>query len=336
MCIVTYFKHLQCNHIWAVVTEPCLPYMGFSNCPSFAGPSVVVNPVTGNRVGNIRGGRLKAKPKFYKTKTRLCPQCDLKGAYDPNVARLLQLIVVYEPAEDSFLLLDTLSSPTECAFLTNRFAHPAPLIVEIGTGSGVVLGFVNAQCQTIFGKSEILTAGIDMNAYACRATVATVKRAAADEQASTEARSGTYLGSSMADLTSCFRPGAVDVLIFNPPYVPTPEMPVQPETFSPEVPAPAAVDPSFDDDSYLLALSYAGGADGMETTDRLLPDLARILSARGCAYVLLCAQNKPDLVKLKIPELLGKGWKAQTVASSGKTAGWEKLQVLRIWNEAVL
>ncbi|PMB68271.1 eRF1 methyltransferase catalytic subunit MTQ2 [Beauveria bassiana] len=243
---------------------------------------------------------------------------------------------VYEPAEDSFLLLDTLSSPTECAFLTNRFAHPAPLIVEIGTGSGVVLGFVNAQCQTIFGKSEILTAGIDMNAYACRATVATVKRAAADEQASTEARSGTYLGSSMADLTSCFRPGAVDVLIFNPPYVPTPEMPVQPETFSPEVPAPAAVDPSFDDDSYLLALSYAGGANGMETTDRLLPDLARILSARGCAYVLLCAQNKPDLVKLKIPELLGKGWKAQTVGSSGKTAGWEKLQVLRIWNEAVL
>ncbi|KAM3499857.1 hypothetical protein MY10362_006914 [Beauveria mimosiformis] len=358
MCIVTYFKHLQCNHIWAVVTEPCLPYMGFSNCPSFAGPSVVVNPVTGNHVGNIRGGRLKARPKFYKTKTRLCPQCDLKGAYNPNVARLvrdmgwgftwgkdaadpeaswgLQLIVVYEPAEDSFLLLDTLSSPTECAFLTNRFAHPAPLIVEIGTGSGVVLGFVNAQCQTIFGKSEILTAGIDMNAYACRATVATVKRAAADEQASTTQRSGTYLGSSMADLTSCFRPGAVDVLIFNPPYVPTSEMPVQPDTFSPEVPAPAAVDPSFDDDSYLLALSYAGGADGMETTDRLFLDLARILSARGCAYVLLCAQNKPDLVKMKIPEQLGKGWKAQTVGSSGKTAGWEKLQVLRIWNEAVL
>ncbi|KAM3499864.1 hypothetical protein MY10362_006921 [Beauveria mimosiformis] len=90
MCIVTYFKHLQCNHIWAVVTEPCLPYMGFSNCPSFAGPSVVVNPVTGNHVGNIRGGRLKARPKFYKTKTRLCPQCDLKGAYNPNVARLVR------------------------------------------------------------------------------------------------------------------------------------------------------------------------------------------------------------------------------------------------------
>lgn len=89
MCIVTYFKHLQCSHTWAVVTEPCLPYMGFTNCPSFAGPVVAVNPVTGNHVGNIRGGRVKPKPKFYKTKTRLCPQCDLRGAYDPNVARLV-------------------------------------------------------------------------------------------------------------------------------------------------------------------------------------------------------------------------------------------------------
>lgn len=240
---------------------------------------------------------------------------------------------VYEPAEDSFLLLDTLSSPTECAFLTNRFAHPAPLIVEIGTGSGVVLGFVNAQCQTIFGQPEILTAGIDMNAYACRATVATVRKAAADERASTSHHSGTYLGSSMADLTACFRPGAVDVLIFNPPYVPTSEMPARPDTFSPEVPRAAAADPSFDDDSYLLALSYAGGADGMETTDRLLPDLGTILSARGCAYVLLCAQNKPDLVKSKVTEQLGEGWKAETVGSSGKTAGWEKLQVVRIWND---
>ncbi|TQV99801.1 methyltransferase [Cordyceps javanica] len=241
---------------------------------------------------------------------------------------------VYEPAEDSFLLLDTLSSPAECTFLTNRFARHAPLIVEIGTGSGVVLGFVNAQCKTIFGKPEILTAGIDMNAYACRATVATVNKAAVDEQASTSNGGGTYLGSSMADLTSCFRPGAVDVLIFNPPYVPTSEMPVRPGTFSQDMPAAAAAAPSFDDDSYLLALSYAGGADGMETTDRLLPDLGRILSTRGCAYVLLCAQNKPDLVKRKIVEQLGQGWRAETVGSSGKTAGWEKLQVVRVWNDA--
>ncbi len=90
MCIVTYFKHLRCKHIWAVITEPCLPYMGFTNCPSFTGPSIAVNPVTGNHVSNIRGGRVKPQPKFYKTRTRLCPHCDLRGAYDPNVARLVQ------------------------------------------------------------------------------------------------------------------------------------------------------------------------------------------------------------------------------------------------------
>lgn len=89
MCIVTYFKHLQCNHISAVVTEPCLPFMGFTNCPSFVGGSVAVHPVTGKHVGNLRGGRLKPPPKFYKTRTRLCPRCDLHGACDPNVARLV-------------------------------------------------------------------------------------------------------------------------------------------------------------------------------------------------------------------------------------------------------
>ncbi|KAJ2966568.1 hypothetical protein NQ176_g10088 [Zarea fungicola] len=97
MCIVTYFKHLECNHIWAVVTEPCLPYMGFTNCPTFTAGgssfkgSVVVHPITGQLVGasNIRGGRIKAKPKFYKTRTRLCPKCDLGGVCDANVTRMV-------------------------------------------------------------------------------------------------------------------------------------------------------------------------------------------------------------------------------------------------------
>ena len=90
-----------------------------------------------------------------------------------------------------------------------------------------------------------------------------------------------------------------------------------------------------EDDSYLLALSYAGGADGMETTDRLLAELGTVLSPRGCAYVLLCAQNRPDLVRRRATERLGEGWRAETVGSSGKTAGWVKLQVVRIWNDAV-
>lgn len=235
---------------------------------------------------------------------------------------------VYEPAEDSFLLLDTLSSDSERAFLQHEFSDTPPLVVEVGTGSGVVLAFVHAHAQTIFGSRMVLTAGVDMNAFACRATIGTAKRAQGDNSQS----HGMYLGSCMGDLTSSWRKHAIDVLIFNPPYVPTSEMPSRPTTFTEEVSADHK--PSFDDDSYLLSLSYAGGRDGMETTDRLINSLPDVLSSRGCAYILFCAQNKPDEVKTRI-QGFGPEWRAVTVGSSGKTAGREKLQVVRIWRDTV-
>ncbi|GAO19144.1 uncharacterized protein UV8b_02024 [Ustilaginoidea virens] len=244
---------------------------------------------------------------------------------------------VYEPAEDSFLLLDTLSSPPEQRFLRRAFppASPAPLVLEVGTGSGVVLAFVNAHAHTILGRRDVLSAGVDMNAFACGATMRTVAKAVDD----TGGASGVHLGACVGDLASSWADGTVDVLIFNPPYVPTAETPVRPEGFgsgsgSGGGGGGAAAGPtvSWDDEAYLLSLAYAGGRDGMETTDRLLGDLARVLSARGCAYVVLCAQNGPAGVRERI-RARGGGWRAETVGSSGKTAGWERLQVVRIWRE---
>ncbi|KAI2636202.1 methyltransferase domain-containing protein [Xylaria nigripes] len=240
---------------------------------------------------------------------------------------------VYEPAEDSFLLLDTLSSPSEKAFLQARFgvslsstttsslAPPAlpPLVLEIGPGSGVVIAFLAAHATTLFGTRNILTFAVDLNEHACTATTETVRRAVASNSATS---SPAFLGAAQGDLVAPLRDHSVDVLVFNPPYVPTAELP------SAEEEGGAKERDSFEADSYLLALSYAGGRDGMETTDRLLDGLARVLSARGCAYVLLCAQNKPLEVKERVR---GLGWMVETVGSSGKTAGWEKLQIVRIW-----
>jgi len=119
------------------------------------------------------------------------------------------------------------------------------------------------------------------------------------------------------------------VLIFNPPYVPTAELPRLPFTGSASQTIQMS---SFEDDSHLLSLSYSGGVDGMETTDRLLDMLPVTLSQNGIAYILLSAQNKPDVVKEKIkrwnPE-----WLVEIVGSSGKKAGWEKLQIIRIWRK---
>ncbi|KAH6709666.1 hypothetical protein DL95DRAFT_39377 [Leptodontidium sp. 2 PMI_412] len=250
---------------------------------------------------------------------------------------------IYEPAEDSYLLLDTLSCEAEKVFLHDRFhdtppgstkdeslsplPSPSPLVVEVGTGSGVVVSFVNAHAEAIIGRTDVTTMGVDVNRFACKATEQTIDVAQKD-QAMQGLSHGFFLGSVLGDLTLALRANQVDILIFNPPYVPTPELPEIPRELGCQT-------TSHDDDSHLLSLSYAGGLDGMETTHRLLNSLDNVLSRpRGCAYILLCAQNQPELVKKGIRNW-GKGWAVETVGSSGKKAGWEKLQIVRVWRIAL-
>ncbi|SMR60289.1 unnamed protein product [Zymoseptoria tritici ST99CH_1E4] len=225
---------------------------------------------------------------------------------------------IYEPSEDSYLLLDTLSSPSESTFLTSHFqpSTPAPLLLEVGTGSGVVLAFALAHAQTIFGRTDLAALGTDVNIFACNATAQTATLARQENLKT----AGSWLDAVQADLTTPLRPGCVDVLIFNPPYVPTDILP------APEFSA-AAGQGDFERDSHLLSLSYAGGKDGMETTDRLLEQIPDVLSPRGVAYVLLCAQNRPEVVmeRVRAWEEGRGGWRAEKVGVSGMKAGWEKL-----------
>lgn len=249
---------------------------------------------------------------------------------------------IYEPSEDSYLFLDTLASASESQWLSERFQKSAcpdaasnqvPLVVEAGTGSGVVLGFVAAQSQRIFGRQDVLTLGTDVNRNACMATRETVSRAILAEQKSLEVSplKTVHISSLTSDLCSSLRPGSVDVLLFNPPYVPTEELPRLPTASEndPAILEGMSRSARFDQDSYFLSLTYAGGADGMETTNRLLDDIPGVLSDRGVAYVLLCKQNQPELVKEQIRGW--GGWDAETVGSSGMQAGWEKLVIVRIW-----
>jgi release factor glutamine methyltransferase len=247
---------------------------------------------------------------------------------------------VYEPAEDSYLFLDTLSSESEAAWLTNRFNSDstAPLLVEVGSGSGVVIAFAGANAQHIFGRDDILVLPIDVNNDACRATRQTVQTAIAENDSSTgsknQGQQTQFVGSVMADLVSALKPGSVDVLLFNPPYVPTPDVPATPSTGSTtRDTATLSRSEKFEYESYLLSLSYAGGADGMEITNRFIDAIPSTLNpGRGVAYLLLCAQNKPEQVKTRIVQDW-QGWTAEIVGRSGVKAGWEKLVILRICRE---
>lgn len=238
---------------------------------------------------------------------------------------------VYEPAEDSYLLLDTLSSTTETAFLHHRFqGGSAPLVLEVGVGSGVVLAFAAANANTIFGRHDVLTLGTDINHFACKAASVTVKNAIKEQQHG----HAEFLDVINGDLATAIQSHMADVLIFNPPYVPA-ELPDFSRHGDYNVLPAGKEKTTFEQDSYLLELSYAGGEDGMMVTNRMLEQIPNTLSLdRGVAYVLLCAQNKPELVKQKIKEW-GFGWNAMTVGSSGNKAGWEKLVIVRIWRDVV-
>lgn len=268
--------------------------------------------------------------------------------------------LVYDPVEDSYLLLDTFSSPSETAFFRNHFFPPAPssesqapdlslspsarhaaraipLVLELGSGSGVVSAFLAANAQHIFGGS-VLCACTDLNPHACRATAETIrkellrKREEGKEQGEQEA-AGLFIGVCNADLEGPWVTGAVDVLVFNPPYVPTPEIPSRPDTMGDPLSREKDMHVGFEEEEYYLGLAYAGGNDGMEVTNRLIERLPDILSTRGCAYIVLCAQNHPEEVKGRIRQM-GAEWRAETVGSSGKKAGWEKLQIMRAWRES--
>jgi release factor glutamine methyltransferase len=71
----------------------------------------------------------------------------------PSTSHISFFNTIYEPAEDSFLLLDTLSNETESAWLKDRFPQQtsSPLVIEIGTGSGVVIAFLAANARAILG-----------------------------------------------------------------------------------------------------------------------------------------------------------------------------------------
>lgn len=209
---------------------------------------------------------------------------------------------VYEPAEDSFLLLDCLEA--ESQYLKETFLNGEkaglPLVLEIGCGSGIVTTFVH---QSVLPKGLYLTG--DVNLAACNASLVT-----------SNLNGGTkYLDTIRGSLASYLRANAVDLLIFNPPYVPTERVP--------EFPAEDANDELRPSDQW-LDLALDGGKDGMEVTNDILDNLDAILSPSGIAYILFCLRNQPEVIAKRMAQ---KGYKVVKVIE--RTAGYEVLSVYR-------
>lgn len=208
---------------------------------------------------------------------------------------------VYEPSDDTFLLLDAL----QCEFDTSgeravdsewvRNCSTDGMVVvmlEVGCGTGVPSVFVQQQWEkrrfqqvrngTTAQRTQpctLVSFATDVNPHALLAT---------QQTAAINHPSGC-LELIRCDLASALLPrlsGQVDLLLFNPPYVPTPDEEVVNSTTD--------NDNNDDDDDRWIAAAWAGGTHGRRVVDRFAPQLAALLRhPKGVAYVVTVDDNRP-------------------------------------------
>ncbi|XP_074957469.1 methyltransferase HEMK2 [Phalacrocorax aristotelis] len=162
---------------------------------------------------------------------------------------------VYQPAEDTFLLLDALER--DAARLREARVD---ICLEIGSGSGVVSTFL---ASSIIGSNALYIC-TDINPMASYCTLETALL------------NNVHLQPVITDLVKGLSPrlnGKVDLLLFNPPYV---------------------VTPSEEVGSHGIEASWAGGKKGREVMDRVFPLVPDLLSPGGLFYLVTLKENDPD------------------------------------------
>jgi len=191
------------------------------------------------------------------------------GSDRPPLADRRDIDRVYQPAEDSRLL-------AEAAL---EYLEAGDLALDVGTGSGYV-------ARRLAEEAGVDVVATDLNPHACR------QAWEAD------------LPVVRADLLGPIRDSAVDVAVFNPPYLPT-----------------------HPDDEWgdWMERALSGGDDGRAVIDPFLADLRRVLVPGGEAFLLLSSLTGVEAVR---EEARANGLTSMVVASESHS--FEKLVVLHL------
>lgn len=222
---------------------------------------------------------------------------------------------VYEPSEDTFLLLDAISQdlPARCdGHLTMSHddrGHDCNqggpyMVMEVGCGTGLPIVHLTLQLQ-----HHLRSSGLPHSSTVSFAT--DINPAAAATAQKTASLNGVALHVVQTDLVRGLENTLrhrIDFLVFNPPYVVTPTEEIT---------------------SSVAARAWAGGIDGREVTDRFLPLVDRLLSPRGCCYLLLLDQNQPK----EVMALMEERFRLQSGIILSRKAGREKLHIVKFWRK---
>ncbi|CAH9122291.1 unnamed protein product [Cuscuta epithymum] len=204
---------------------------------------------------------------------------------------------VYEPCDDSFALVDALLTDE-----ANLSDHRPTFCMEVGCGSGYVitsLALILLRYDVLASKPPSYYIATDINPHAVRVTCETADAHNVDvECINTDIASG--LETRLA--------GLVDVLVVNPPYVPTPEEEVGREG---------------------ITSAWAGGENGVSVINKILPVADKLLSERGWLYLLTLAANNPSGICLQMRK---KGYASRVILK--RSTEEESLHVIKFWRDA--
>ncbi|ONI11701.1 hypothetical protein PRUPE_4G121300 [Prunus persica] len=195
---------------------------------------------------------------------------------------------VYEPCDDSFALVDALLADRK-----NLLEHQPTLCLELGCGSGYVI----TSLALIVGQEAHYIA-TDINPHAVRVARETLEAHGVHAELIT-----TNIASGLEKRLA----GLVDVIVVNPPYVPTPEDEVGHEG---------------------IASAWAGGENGRSVIDKILPVADNLLSEKGWLYMVTLTENNPSEICLQMKE---KGYASRIIVQ--RLTEEENLQIIKFWRD---
>lgn len=168
-----------------------------------------------------------------------------------------ELKTVYEPSEDSYLLVDALE-----ADLKILHAIKPRICLEIGSGSGIV---ITALAMALKRHHNVHFIAIDINPDACRATRKTSLINSVDVDV------------LQMNLLDCIQiRNTFDVILFNPPYVVTEYEEVL--------------------NDRLVFKTWAGGKNGRQVMEQVFSMIPEILSDAGLFYLVVIKENDPEYI----------------------------------------
>jgi release factor glutamine methyltransferase len=181
---------------------------------------------------------------------------------------------VYEPAADTFLLLDALQHELRSGIFGNR-KDPA-FAMEIGCGTGAPSVFLRHHwADETNNRPHLFSFVTDVNPRALEVAKQTAEVARAPN-------SHHFFEAVRCDLASSFLPrlkGSVSILLFNPPYVPTSDDEVGKTG---------------------IEAAWAGGVDGRRVVDRAIEPISQLLERpEGVAYMVTVDDNRPPELALQ-------------------------------------